>query len=239
MSRTTLARLGAVTAAGGLLVLGLAAPSSAHVTVTPDTTAAGGEAILTFSVPHGCDGSATTKVTIQMPKDVIEATPTRNPFYEVTKKTATLAKPIRAADGDEITSKVDTVTYTARTPLPDGYRDAFEIELQVPDDAGQRLSFPTIQQCQKGQTAWTEIPADGQDPETLEHPAPGFVVTAAVGSGATAAVSTAVTASPASATPAGPSTSGGGSSTWGVVGTVVGALGLVVAGVALGRTRRA
>ena len=65
--RRTLARLGATAGAAGLLTLGLAAPASAHVTVTPSDTAAGAYVVLTFSVPHGCDGSPTTGITIQMP----------------------------------------------------------------------------------------------------------------------------------------------------------------------------
>ena len=107
------------------------------------------------------------------------ATPTRNPFYRVTKRTAKLDQPMTTEDGGRITEKVDTVTYTARTPLPDGFRDALEIQIQVPDDVGERLSFPTIQKCEKGQTAWTEVPAADQDPELLDHPAPGFTITAA------------------------------------------------------------
>jgi hypothetical protein len=52
-------------ALGGVVGLGLALAvpmaASAHVGVTPDTTAAGSYANLTFGVPHGCDGSATSQ----------------------------------------------------------------------------------------------------------------------------------------------------------------------------------
>jgi uncharacterized protein YcnI len=242
--RSTSARLGSVVAGAGLVVLGLAGSASAHVTVTPSTTAAGGYTLLTFSVPHGCDGSPTTKVVISMPKDVIEATPTRNSFYDVSKNNAKLATPIKAEDGDEITEKVDTVTYTATTPLPDGYRDAFEIQIQVPDRAGQRLSFPTIQQCETGQTAWTEIPADGQDPDSLEHPAPGFDITAAESTDETSQTTgSAATADGAasgddSSTPAATSESDGSSNGWGYAGVAVGVVGVALGGTALARSRR-
>ena len=43
----------------------------------------------------------------------------------------------------------------------------------------QTLYFPTIQTCESGETAWIEIPAEGQDPEELESPAPGVEVVAA------------------------------------------------------------
>ena len=56
------------------LTLGGAAAAQAHVTVNADTAEAGAYSVLTVSVPHGCDGSATTKVAIQIP-DGINAVP--------------------------------------------------------------------------------------------------------------------------------------------------------------------
>ena len=111
---------------------------------------------------------------------MIEATPTRNPFYDVEKVTKKLDTPITAEDGDQITEKVDQIVYTAKTPLPDGQRDSFEVSLQIPEDAaGQTLVFPAIQTCEQGETAWTEIPAPGAAEDSVEHPAPAFEVTAA------------------------------------------------------------
>ena len=179
MSSRTLARLGALPLAAGLLVAGAGA-AAAHVTVTPSLTSAGSYSVLTFSVGHGCDGSPTTKIAIQMPEQVLAVTPTRNPEWEVEKQMATLDEPVEDAHGNEITERVDQVVYTARTPLPDGYRDTFELSLQLPADAaGETLAFPVIQTCEQGETGWTETPADGQDPEELETPAPSFEVTAA------------------------------------------------------------
>ena len=43
--------------------------------------------------------------------------------------------------------------------------------------------FPTIQTCEQGEAAWIEVPADGQDGDELELPAPAFVLTAADGGG--------------------------------------------------------
>ncbi|RYU10694.1 YcnI family protein [Nocardioides iriomotensis] len=175
MSSRTLARLGALPLAAGLLVAGAGA-AAAHVTVTPSLTSAGSYSVLTFSVGHGCDGSPTTKIAIQMPEQVLAVTPTRNPEWEVEKQMATLDEPVEDAHGNEITERVDQVVYTARTPLPDGYRDTFELQLQLPDAAGETLTFPTIQTCEKGETAWIETPSAGQDPESLESPAPSFTL---------------------------------------------------------------
>ena len=167
-------------------VLFLAGPASAHLTITASDTAAGAYTVLTVSVPHGCDGSPTTEVAVKMPDGITEVTPTRNALYDLEVVTAKLDDPIVAEDGDEITEGVSQVVYTARTPLPDGQRDTFELSLQIPEDAaGRTLAFPTIQTCEEGSTAWTEVAADGQSEDDLEHPAPAFVVTGATSADAT------------------------------------------------------
>lgn len=114
-----------------------------------------------------------------MPEEILSVTPTRNPLWTVTKKKAKLAKPQTDAHGNKVTERDATVVYTTKTPLPDGYRDAFELSLKLPETEGTTLAFPTIQTCEKGETAWIEVPTDGQDPEELEHPAPALTITAA------------------------------------------------------------
>jgi uncharacterized protein YcnI len=178
MSRV-IARVGIVPATA-VAALALAGPASAHVSITASETAAGAFTVLTLSVPHGCDGSPTTEVAIKMPDGIAEVTPTRNALYDLETVTSKLDDPIVAEDGDAITEGVSQVVYTARTPLPDGQRDTFELSLQIPEDAaGKTLAFPTIQTCEEGSTAWTEVAADGRSEDDLEHPAPAFVVTGA------------------------------------------------------------
>lgn len=232
--RRTALRLGAPLGAAGLLALGLAAPASAHVTITPSETAAGSYTVLTVSNGHGCEGSPTTGLTIQMPAEVYAVTPTRNPLYDVTKTMEKLDEPITDAHGNEITERVGTVVYTARTPLPDGYRDAFELSLQLPDTPGETLVFPVVQTCQAGENAWVEVPADGQDPEELERPAPTVTITEATGEGHDAGGSH-ESEEPEAASDPGDDEDG---DALGYAGLGVGALGLLVGGTALARGRR-
>lgn len=182
-TRRTLARpllrLAALPAAVGLLTLATAGTANAHVTITPTETAAGAYTILTVSVPHGCDGSPTTKIAIQIPESILSVTPTRNSFWTESIQKKKLATPVKDAHGNEVTERVATVTYTAKTPLPDGVRDTLELSLQLPDAAGETLAFPTIQTCAKGKTGWTEVAPDGESAEELEHPAPAFTVSEA------------------------------------------------------------
>ena len=233
MKMRNAARLLAVPAAAGLITLGLAGPASAHVTVTPENTAAGSFTVVTMSVPHGCDGSATTKVAIQIPEDILAVTPTRNPYYDVAKKIEKLPEPVTDAHGNEVTERVASVEYTAKTPLPDGERDAFELSLQLPEEAGETLAFPAVQTCEKGETAWTEVATGDQDAEELEHPAPAFEITEADEEGEDDTAE-----SSASASDAEPDDDSNTGTTLGIIGVVLGALGLAAGGAALVLVRR-
>jgi uncharacterized protein YcnI len=196
------------------------------VSVTPNTTAAGANAILTFSVGHGCEGSPTTEITIAMPEQILQVTPTRNPLWTVDKQVEQLDEPVTDAHGNEVTERVSQVVYTTDEPLPEGIRDTFELSLQLPDAAGETIAFPVVQTCQQGETGWTETAAEGQDPEELENPAPTVTLTEATeeSPGTTeGAVAETDTESDGLA----------------VAGVVTGVVGILVGGLALARTRRA
>jgi uncharacterized protein YcnI len=215
-------------ALGGVagLALVLAAPlaASAHVGVTPDTTAAGSYANLTFAVPHGCDGSATTEVRITIPQDVISVTPTVNPNWDV-------AEIPSEADPDYTAE----VVYTAKTPLADGLRDTFTLSVPLPSgDAGDVVAFPVLQTCEVGSTVWDEETVEGE--EEPEHPAPAVVLTAASeeGHGHGADDTTDATSAPDDATSADASgdtadPAVGTAIGLGVAGLVVGAIGVALA----------
>ncbi|QOI65989.1 DUF1775 domain-containing protein, partial (plasmid) [Arthrobacter sp. TES] len=82
-----------------------------------------------------------------------------------------------------MTKHIGQIVYTAQTPLEDGYRAAFEIQVQNPDQAGETLAFPTLQTCEKGETDWAELLTEGLDPHELEAPAPTYTLTAASDTG--------------------------------------------------------
>jgi uncharacterized protein YcnI len=219
----TLTRLSVVPAATAALALALATPAGAHVGATVSDASAGAFAVATFSVPHGCEGSPTTTIEIQVPESVLSVTPTRNPYYEVASTIEQLDDPVTDGHGNEVTERTASIVYTADAPLPDGQRDTFELSFQVPDAEGEVLSFPTIQTCEQGETAWTEIASDGQDEEELEHPAPSFTIL------------------PATPEAVDDSDDDGGdddgSAALGWAGLVAGLLGLAAGGTALVRTR--
>jgi uncharacterized protein YcnI len=234
-----LARACAIPAAAAIAVL-TAGPAAAHVTISPEGAAAGSYAVLTASVPHGCDGSPTTKVAIQMPEQILSVTPTRNPLWEVEKVMEKLEEPVTDAHGNEVTERVGQVVYTAKTPLPEGYRDAFELSLKMPDAEGETLVFPTVQTCEKGETAWVETAADGST-EELEAPAPTVTVLAPEeeghGSSGTADTAAAEESTNEETEPMAATTDDDGN-TLAVAGLVAGLLGLAAGAAALVMVRR-
>ncbi|WP_082618373.1 YcnI family protein [Oerskovia sp. Root22] len=220
-----------------LLALG-ASGASAHVSVDPDTTTAGSYALLTFGVPHGCGESATTKVSVQIPEPITSVTPTVNPGWDVEKVMVTLATPIDDGHGGQLTERVGEIVYTARSPLPDGYRDALVLSTKLPDTVGETLVFPTVQTCQEGESAWVQVAAEGEDPHDLDLPAPVLTVTAAedgAAHGETETVSDESATVEAAAAPAEPSSTPLVLS-W--VAVVLGAAGLALGGAAFVRGRR-
>lgn len=162
----------------GAAVLGLyltAGPAFAHVSATPDEAPAGGTAYEQFKVGHGCEGSPTTKVTIFIPDGVVSVKPEVEPGWKLETKVGAITP--FDNHGETVSEGVKEITFTAETPLPDDQMTLFGVSMKMPDKAGETISFPVVQICEKGETRWIDIPVEGQDEP--EHPAPGIKLTAA------------------------------------------------------------
>jgi len=168
----------------GGFALALTAPLSAfaHVGLDATSTAEGSYTVLSFSTPHGCGESPTTRLTFTMPEGVNRVTPTVNPSWTIEKVVEQLPEPLKDSHGANLVDRDARVVYTAVTPLPSDLRDVIELSLQLPaDSAGETLAFPVLQECVEGAIDWSELAGDG-DSEP-DHPAPTLVVTAASGDG--------------------------------------------------------
>ena len=143
-TRTLRPLAAAVTAlgAGAVLALGPALSATADAGAEATSTGVGSTTVITFVIPHGCDGSATTGFTIDLPESVTSVVPTTAAGWTIEKV---------ARDSRE----VGQLVYTAETPLADGYRATFDVQLQLPDEAvGDVLEFPTAQSCEVGSVDW-------------------------------------------------------------------------------------
>jgi len=219
---------------------------SAHATAQNTNAPSGGYGYLDIRVPHGCDGTPTLSVAVQIPDGVVGVKPERKAGWTTT----TTKGPITPYDshGTTISEGVVEVVWSTNDPLPDDMFEDFGLSVKWPDRPGETLYFPTVQQCPDGgEVAWIEIPAEGQDPHSLDAPAPA--VTLSGGSddhGATdpaeagAMATTAVGAPGADGAPGTPGTPGAdGSDGSAVPGVVAGlATGLVAAVVAAMALRR-
>ncbi|MBO9626682.1 MAG: YcnI family protein [Microbacterium sp.] len=167
-SITTKLAVGLVTGA----VIAVAAPlaASAHVSVSPDELVAGDHGVLTFSFSHGCETSPTTSLRITMPEGLASVAPTMDGDWTVDVE--------RGSDG-----LVSAVTYTAVTPVPIDLRGAVSMSVGLDDKTPDTLVFPVLQTCVEGSTDWSQLAKKGEDPHSLEAPAPVVTVAAATGDG--------------------------------------------------------
>ncbi|HKN10719.1 MAG TPA: YcnI family protein [Pseudomonadota bacterium] len=145
--------------------------ASAHVTAQPNEAGADSYFVTAFSVPHGCDGSATIAVRMKIPDGVTSVKPQMKVGWEISIKTKNLDKPAAAGHGATVGETVDEVAWRGG-PLPDSLFDTFGLLMKLPDAPGQTLYFPVIQECQQGVHRWIEIPTGQQTWGDLREPAP-------------------------------------------------------------------
>lgn len=153
------------------LILGLTAPAAAHITLETGEARAGGYYKAVFRVPHGCDGAATTRISIRIPEGVIAVKPQPKPGWTETTR---IGKYLQTYEnhGKTLTAGVVEVTWEGG-PLADDRFDEFAFQAKLPNDPEiMMLFFPVAQTCEKGATNWDEIAMPGTDPHSLARPAP-------------------------------------------------------------------
>ena len=146
--------------------------------VSPEEAAPDSFATLAFQVPHGCDGSATVSLSVQIPAGVVSVKPQVKPGWEISIEEGTLPEPVDYF-GETLTEGVLSVTWTGG-PLEDQYMDVFGMSVKLPNTEGP-IYFAAIQTCEQGETAWIQIPAEGQTEDDLEDPAPALVLEVGAG----------------------------------------------------------
>jgi uncharacterized protein YcnI len=152
----------------------LAAPAAtAHVTMNPGEWEAGGFARFAVRVPNERDDAAVTRVRVQFPENVVQASFQPVPGWSRTVTMAPLAAPLEEEGEEPITERLATVTWTGR--LAPGEFQEFGVSFQVPEDAaGSELLFPTLQTYSSGEVSrWIspEVEADEPAPRVVVLPA--------------------------------------------------------------------
>lgn len=212
------------------LTLALPASAAAHVTVSPEEAPAEGYAMLTFTVPHGCETAATNRVQIQMPPEVISATPGVVPGWKIRTEEGKLPEP-GEMHGEKVTEGVRVVTWTGG-PLAHDHLEQFPLSVAFAGDRGEDAEFKVLQGCVNGEeTPWIQsTPDNGEEPA---QPAPSVELVSAESGHDTATDREATeTASEKS------SDEGGSADTIAIIALIVGALGLISGSAALVSSRR-
>jgi periplasmic copper chaperone A len=133
-----------------------------------------------LKIPHGCDGQATHTVRLQIPEGYIGVKPMPKPGWTIATAKGDYARKYDL-HGEEVASGVTEVTWSGGE-LPDDFYDEFTVSGTLAGvEAGQTLFFKATQLCADGEVAWTEEPTEGQDPHSLEYPAPMLKIAAAGG----------------------------------------------------------
>ena len=161
----------------GAVVLA-ASPASAHISLETKQAAIGSSYKAVFAVPHGCKGSPTIKIRVQIPEGVIAVKPMPKVGWNVE---AISGKYTAEYDyhGTKLSEGVKEVVWSGGK-LPDHNYDEFVISTFLtaglkPDST---LYFPVVQECEQGISRWIDIPAEGQAGQTghdqgSKSPAPG------------------------------------------------------------------
>ena len=143
--------------------------AAAHVTINPGEWEAGGFARFTVRVPTERD-VPTTEVTIRFPEAVTSARFMPAPGWERSVEMEQLDEPIQQGEGDPITERLASVTWTGGSIAADEFME-FGVSFRMPETPGETLVFPAIQTYQGGEVVeWI-------GPEDSDAPAPTILIT--------------------------------------------------------------
>ena len=165
----TLKTITTTLAAGALLACGAA---HGHVTLETPTAFAGSGYKAVLRVGHGCEGSATHTLIVDVPAGFRGAKPMPKPGWKIAIRRAPLAQPYES-HGKTISDDVVQISWTASAPenaLPDAQYDEFVLRGSAPEQAGPAW-FKVRQLCEKGEWNWVETPGSGSSTQGLKAPA--------------------------------------------------------------------
>lgn len=147
-----------------IMALAVAAPAAfAHVTLEQQKAPIGETYKAVLRVPHGCDGSATTAIRVQVPEGIVAARPQPKGGWDLATEKGDYEQ---AHDlyGSTIKSGVREIDWTGGH-LPDAYYDEFVFSGYLSNDLkpGTTLYVPVVQECERDAIHWIDRPDDGSD----------------------------------------------------------------------------
>src|SRR3954469_7715280 len=153
-----------------------ASPAAAHVTLEDRQASVGSYYKAVFAVPHGCAGSATVKIRVQIPEGVIGVKPMPKAGWSLETIKGKYATGYDF-HGAKLSEGVKEVVWSGGKLADDNY-DEFIISTFLTGSLkpNTTLYFPVVQECEQGISRWIDIPAEGRgghDDGGGKSPAPG------------------------------------------------------------------
>ena len=151
-----------------------AQPASAHISLESRQATIGSSFKAVFAVPHGCAGSATTKIRVQIPEGVVAVKPMPKAGWNVEAIKGKYASEYEY-HGSKFSEGVKEVVWSGGKLADDNY-DEFVVStfLTANLKPNTTLYFPVVQECEQGISRWIDIPADGNAGHSdSKSPAPG------------------------------------------------------------------
>ena len=146
--------------------------AQAHVVLSEPQAVAGSYYKATLRVGHGCSGSATHALIVQVPAGFQGAKPQPKAGWVIATRKAKLATPYNS-HGKTVIEDVVELRWTAASKdaaLPDDQFDEFAFMGRLPDQVGP-LWVKMLQTCETGQNDWSETPANGTGTRGMKFPA--------------------------------------------------------------------
>lgn len=147
----------------------------AHVTFEKPEAAPGASYKAVLRIGHGCDGTATTGLSVEIPEGLVAVKPMPKAGWKLTTQTGAYATPV-TVQGQTLESGARNINW-AGGKVQDSEYDEFVFIGQLGDvKPGSALYFPVVQTCEKGENRWVETPKDGQ---AMRFPAPVLKISGA------------------------------------------------------------
>ena len=153
------------------LLASAASFASAHATLEQSEAPTESTYKGVMRIGDGCGEEPTLKVRIQIPEGVIAVKPMPKAGWTLEIVKGAYAKTYDYY-GTPLSEGVKELIWTGE--LSNDYYDEFVFRGRLTADlaVGSTVYFPTVQECANGAERWIEIPAEGQNPDDLEGPAP-------------------------------------------------------------------
>ena len=160
----------------GAIILAAQGSALAHITLEEREAPAASTYKAVLRVGHGCEGSPTVSIRVQIPDGVIAVKPMPKPGWQLATPVEPYPEPVRYFEAT-LTEGVREIAWSGGS-LPDAWYDEFVFRGQLPDaEPGTMVYFPVVQECETGIHRWIEVPADGKSSDDYEEPAPGVMLT--------------------------------------------------------------